>query len=70
MLARRMPAPGWAPRAPKATIVPASALSPAASPVRPATAIEPAAQPRARLLARVAVDEDLAAAHARALDPA
>ena len=66
MLARRIPAPGWAPTAPKATIVPASALRPAAAPTRPATAISPRRRPAPASLAGVAVDEDLAAVHAGA----
>src|SRR4051794_5280144 len=45
MLARRMPAPGWAPSGPKATMVPASALRPAASATLPAMAMSPRRRP-------------------------
>ena len=60
------PRPGWAPSAPRATIVPASARRPGGRAGAPGDGDQPAPQAGARLLAGVAVDEDLAAAHAGA----
>ena len=62
-----MPAPARGPSPPSATIVPASMRRPAASPTRPADGDQAAPQAGAGLRAGVAVDDDLAAAHARPL---